>query len=169
MDYEFSYNGELKEIKINRNDNDSFIAIINDKKVTFKAAPLSPNQFSILNSNNSIIGYAAENETSLYIHIDGHVTKLDKILDDKTNSSAGGGQFGSKDEVSTPMPGKVVKILVSVGDKVKAKQSLVIVESMKMENEIKAPVDSEIKSIHFKDGDLVEPGTPIIKLIPLDE
>jgi biotin carboxyl carrier protein len=169
MDYEFSYNGEIHRVKISREEGDQYSAIIGDKEVRLKATPLSSNQYSILNGNDSIIGYAAENETSFYVHINGHVTKFDKVLDDMSKAASGGDDFGSKDEVSTPMPGKVVKILVSVGDKVTAKQSLVIVESMKMENEIKAPVDSEIKSIHFKDGELVEPGTPIIKLIPLEE
>jgi len=82
--------------------------------------------------------------------------------------AAGGDVFGAKDEVSTPMPGKIVKILVAVGDKVTVKQALVIVESMKMENKIVSPVDGEIKSIHYSDGDLVEPGQAIIKLIPAE-
>ncbi len=64
------------------------------------------------------------------------------------------------------MPGKVVKILVKEGDKVTARQPLVIVESMKMENEIKSPTDGKVKSIHFGPGDLVKPGQPIIKLAP---
>ena len=169
MDYEFLYNGDIHQIKINREDADQYSVVIGEKEIKLKASSLSPNQYAILNGNDSVIGYAAEDDKSLYVHINGHVTKFDKVLDDKSNAAAGGDQFGSKDEVSTPMPGKVVKILVSVGEKVEAKQPLVIVESMKMENEIKAPVDSEIKSIHFKDGDLVEPGSPIIKLIPLED
>ncbi len=64
------------------------------------------------------------------------------------------------------MPGKIVKILVAEGDKIKARQPLVIVESMKMENEIKSPTDGTVKSIHFGPGDLVGTGQPIIKIEP---
>ena len=73
-------------------------------------------------------------------------------------------EYGIKDEVTTSMPGKVVKILVKKGDKVKAKQPLLIVESMKMENEIGSPADGIVESVRFGPGDLVEPGQPIIKL-----
>jgi len=166
MDFEFIYDGDIHNIKIDIDSDGIFNALIGDKKFSFQASALSPNTFSILNASNSIVGYAAENETSVFVFINGNVIKLDKVLDDQNNYSGGGVQFGAKDEVSTPMPGKIVKILVEVGEKVAAKQSLVIVESMKMENEIKAPTNAEIKSIHFEAGDLVEPGSPIIKLIP---
>ncbi|UCE43204.1 MAG: hypothetical protein JSV17_03600 [Candidatus Aminicenantes bacterium] len=65
------------------------------------------------------------------------------------------------------MPGKVIKICVSVKDEVRKNQTLAIVEAMKMENEIKASVDSMIKEIHVKAGDLVDSETPLIELEPL--
>jgi pyruvate carboxylase subunit B len=120
----------------------------------------------VLSDEGSRIIYAAESESSVYIHVDGSVYRLEKATDDQNSYSSTAEVFGAKDEVSTPMPGKIVRILVSEGEKVRAKQALVIVESMKMENKIASPVDAEIKSIHFADGDLVEPGQPIIKLIP---
>jgi biotin carboxyl carrier protein len=58
--------------------------------------------------------------------------------------------------IVAPMPGKVVKILVNVGDEVQEGQGLVVVEAMKMENELKSPKAGKIASITAKEGTAVE-------------
>ena len=58
--------------------------------------------------------------------------------------------------VQSPMPGKVVKVLVAVGDEVKAGQGVVVVEAMKMENELKSPKAGKITELHAKEGGTVE-------------
>jgi len=66
--------------------------------------------------------------------------------------------------LSTSMPGKIIKVLVSVGDAVKKGQSLIIMEAMKMENILKAPCDGKISKIHVKQGDNVEAGSTLVTL-----
>jgi biotin carboxyl carrier protein len=66
--------------------------------------------------------------------------------------------------VQSPMPGKVVKILIGVGDEVKAGQGVVVVEAMKMENELKTTRDGKIKSIAVKEGQAVEAGQSLVVL-----
>jgi biotin carboxyl carrier protein len=66
--------------------------------------------------------------------------------------------------VLSPMPGKVVKVLVAVGDEVKAGQGVVVVEAMKMENELKAPKDGKVKSVAVKEGQPVEAGQTLATL-----
>ncbi len=58
----------------------------------------------------------------------------------------------------SPMPGKVVKVLVRVGDAVKSGQGIVVVEAMKMENELRAPRDGVVKSVPIQEGQAVEAG-----------
>lgn len=65
---------------------------------------------------------------------------------------------GGPREVRAPMPSLVVKIEVSVGERVKVGQGLLILEAMKMENEIKSGRDGTVKSIHVKPGNPVEKG-----------
>ena len=60
--------------------------------------------------------------------------------------------------VATPMPGKVVRVLVAKGDEVKAGQGLLVVEAMKMQNEMKASRDGRILSIAAKEGATVAAG-----------
>jgi biotin carboxyl carrier protein len=76
---------------------------------------------------------------------------------------------GSDDEdgenlISSPMPGKIVKIPVRTGEKVKAGQTLIIVSAMKMESEYKAGKDGQVKEVHVSEGDTIEGNQPLITL-----
>ena len=64
----------------------------------------------------------------------------------------------------TKMPGKVVKIGVSVGEQVKNGQQLLILEAMKMENEIKSNMDGTVKAIHVRVGDELKSGVLMIEM-----
>ena len=66
--------------------------------------------------------------------------------------------------IRSPMPGKVVKVLVRVGDQVKAGQGLIVVEAMKMENELRAPRDGRVKEVPVREGQAVEAGQPLAVL-----
>lgn len=71
--------------------------------------------------------------------------------------------------VKSPMPGKVVKILVAAGDEVKAGQGVVVVEAMKMENELKSPRDGTISEVRAREGQAVEAGAELVRVAPLAE
>jgi biotin carboxyl carrier protein len=60
------------------------------------------------------------------------------------------------------MPGKVIAVLVAEGDPVEKGQGLVIVEAMKMENEVRSPISGEVKEIKIKPGDTVEGGAVLV-------
>ena len=74
---------------------------------------------------------------------------------------------GAQDEkggLAAPMPGKVVSFAVKVGDKVKAGQTLAVMEAMKMEHTIAAPKDGEVKELLYAPGDQIAEGAELLKL-----
>jgi biotin carboxyl carrier protein len=71
---------------------------------------------------------------------------------------------GDAGTLITQMPGKVVKIQVAVGDQVQKGQTLLILEAMKMENEIKAGIDGKIKSIQVKEGQALDSGHMMMEI-----
>lgn len=87
-----------------------------------------------------------------------------RVLDVKTGAAGGeaGGARGAR--VKPPMPGKIVTVAVNEGDEVTAGQVLVILEAMKMQNEIVAPGPGTVKKIHVKPGQNVEGKDVLLEL-----
>lgn len=75
-----------------------------------------------------------------------------------------GGLGGGDGVVTTGMPGRVVKVLVAEGDAVTAGQGLVILEAMKMENEVRAPRDGVVDRLGVAEGDAVEAGSTLLEI-----
>lgn len=67
-------------------------------------------------------------------------------------------------DVTTPMPGRVVKVLVSEGDQVSNGDPVLVIEAMKMENRVAAPIDGTVKTIHVKEGDQVNSDETLIQI-----
>ena len=69
---------------------------------------------------------------------------------------------GSGEIVTAPMPGNILKVNVNVGDKVNEGQVLVILEAMKMENEIMAPCSGTVTQVLTSKGSTVDTGAPMV-------
>ena len=87
-----------------------------------------------------------------------------RLLDVKTGAAGGEGGGARGARVKPPMPGKIVTVAVNEGDEVKAGQVLVILEAMKMQNEIAAPSAGTVKKVHVKPGQNVEGKDVLIEL-----
>ncbi len=74
-----------------------------------------------------------------------------------------GGGIGGASELKSGMPGKIIEIFVKPGDEVKSGKPLLIMEAMKMENEMRASSDVKIKQVMVKQGDSVESGAVLIQ------
>ena len=85
------------------------------------------------------------------------------VLDPRRKAlrTAGAGASGA---VKTQMPGRIVRVLVSEGDTVEKGQPLLVVEAMKMENELKSPMAGTIRRITVAEGDLVEARAVLVEL-----
>jgi len=167
MEYEFKHDDTILKVETEIDILGGMVkAAINEKSVEAGIIAVSENHLVLNINGRSHKAYIAGDGPKLLVHIDGQIISLIRTDGEKKSFATGDHEFGAKDRVMSPMPGKVVKILVEVGETVKARQPLVIVESMKMENEIKSPSDGTVIAINFKAGDLVGTGQPIILLEP---
>ena len=74
---------------------------------------------------------------------------------------------GSHDgRLTSPLPGRVVSVVVAAGDSVSAGQTLMVIEAMKMEHSITAPAASTVETVHFSEGDQVDEGAELVALAP---
>ena len=79
---------------------------------------------------------------------------------------ASGGKSKKSGKVSANIPGKVVTVEVSLGDEVQEGQVVMILEAMKMQNEIQAPVTGTVTEIHCEQGQSIEANVPLLVLTP---
>ena len=75
---------------------------------------------------------------------------------------SGGGATAGAQRITAPMPGRVVRILVKPGDEVQHRQGVVVVEAMKMENELGAPKAGRVKDVAVSEGQSVEAGRLLV-------
>jgi biotin carboxyl carrier protein len=98
------------------------------------------------------------------VHMDGGVVPI-QIRQaggfGRQKSEAGGERTGPQ-KIVAPMPGKIARVLVRPGDEVKARQGLVVVEAMKMENELRAARDGRVREVSVAEGQLVDAGTVLL-------
>lgn len=73
-------------------------------------------------------------------------------------------QEANEGKIVSPMPGKILDILVEVGDDVKKGTPVIILEAMKMENELKSPINGIVKKLDVTVGQIVEKKTPILEI-----
>jgi biotin carboxyl carrier protein len=66
--------------------------------------------------------------------------------------------------LEAPMPGKIVRVLTAVGEEVTVDQGLIVMEAMKMENELRAPRAGRVQTIHVSEGQAVETGAVLVAL-----
>ena len=87
------------------------------------------------------------------------------VLSDRARAlrgMGGAGAAGGRQIISTSMPGKVVTVLVAVGDSVEKGQGIVVVEAMKMENELKASGPGIVEAVEVVEGQAVEGGVTLV-------
>ena len=77
-----------------------------------------------------------------------------------------GGKSKKSGKVSANIPGKVVTVEVSLGDDVEEGQVIMILEAMKMQNEIQAPVSGTVTEIHCEEGQSIEANVPLLVITP---
>jgi pyruvate carboxylase subunit B len=92
------------------------------------------------------------------------------VLDERTRVARAAGDYRAAREahgvVRAPMPGMVLRLEVAVGDRIRQGAGLVVLEAMKMENEIRSPGAGVVRAIFVEAGQAVEKGAPLMELAP---
>ena len=159
--HELIFNTEKVTAAVSR-EGDRYSVTVDGKR--YELRRIAPGLFGYLGDGSRIVLAAIHYKGTCYLDINSIQIE---ITESGSEDSAGGAadlHAGQKDKIFAPMPGKIVKIMVSVGEEVDLKQPMVIVEAMKMENQVNSRAKGKVKAIHFKAGDQVDTEHPIIEL-----
>ena len=166
MELEFNIENKPHKLRIEFKDGQYRIGL-DGKEYAVDSTVVSENCLSMLVDGKTYTVYFAETNGKKYVSVGGEQFCIEEA--ESEASAASRADATAVDEApvaASPMPGKVVKILVKLGDEVEKGQGLVIVEAMKMENEIKSPVKGVVDKVNFKAGDLVDAAQPILEIKP---
>lgn len=127
-------------------------------------------------------GHAGEEQRPFYVSVDGIAEEV--MVETLSEIEVGGGKSSGKKKaaasvtssgrprpshegcVTTAMPGSIVDVKVKAGDKVNAGDAVLVIEAMKMENEIQAPKSGIVVAVHVKKGDTVTPDESLLEIQP---
>ena len=176
MRFVADFDGETHTVDVDNHGNDDgfYTMVLNGNSYHVDAQLMRSHIVSMLIDNKS---YDVDIEKTgdlsdtldgkMRVTVRGRVVDLD-MLDERRRkmreaAHAHLGHHGGGAVVS-PMPGKVIKLLVKEGDTVERGQGVVVVEAMKMENELKAPAAGTVKMIHAGEGDAVNANDPLVSI-----
>lgn len=147
--------GNSHEIEIKR-DGSRISATVDGREYELEASEPEAGVYLLKYDNRVFEVYVSPDGM---VNVGGHQLEV-KISDPKRLRGArGDAEHGDGTaEIKTAMPGKIVRILVAVGDEVEKGDGVIVVEAMKMQNEMKAPKAGIVKQINVKEGDTVNAG-----------
>ena len=164
MECEFSVEDQTYKLEVDHKDG-KYLVKLGDRQYIVDSQVISGNGLSLIVDGKACTVFFAEDQGKKYVSVQGEQFCIEKAkADSGARFLAESAALKGVPTIASPMPGKVVKILVKEGDRVEKGQGLVIVEAMKMENEIRSASAGVVKKINFKEGDLVDAAAPIIEL-----
>jgi len=140
---------------------------MNDESIVLDAREVAPGEFHLIHGEQSVNVLVQGDAPELMVHFDEEQVPV-HLLDERQAArmaAGGGGAARGADgtvAVQAPMPGKVVKALVAEGQEVSEGQGVMVVEAMKMENELRSPVDGTIKKVLVAEGKNVDAGEELV-------
>lgn len=162
MKYTTIINNQQFEIEINKDGT----LTVNGEKREADFLPISGSLYSIIKDNRSLELAIEDAPDSKYeILMEGRLYE-GMVLDERAMMMMNrkGGLTLDSGDVNSPMPGLIVEVTVNEGDTVTQGQTVVILESMKMQNELKAPRDGVVQSVSVSQGQSVEKNALLLSI-----
>ena len=167
MTYEVEINGRMRTVSVERAGS-AYVVAVDGQQHRLDVTPINGAISLILDDGRSYevsIGESPGGSGNLTVHVNGRVVSV--AVGTSRASWARRGHDGSSagqgpHRVLAPMPGKVVKLLVQPGDRVAARQGVVVVEAMKMENELRSAKAGVVTEVKVAEGASVEAGAVLV-------
>ncbi len=144
--------------------------IVNGREVEIETRQLDsisevePGVYSVLVDGQSFEARAVAGPQGLNVQAGGRQFQAEVRDPRDFSRSAQAALGGGRQNLIAPMPGKVIRVLVAQGDTVESGQGLVVVEAMKMQNEMKASRPGQVIEVRVRDGDTVGAGQTLVVL-----
>ena len=164
MKYQTIVNGQMFEIEINE---DGRILVDGEERAIDFRTLREGELYSLLLDHVSYEGVVDERDDMYHVLIAGDMYEVE-VTDERSRRLASAfmafGDTGGEVSIRAPMPGLIVSVPVQEGQAVSKGETVVVLESMKMENELKAPRDGTIHRVNVQPGDNVEQNKVLVSI-----
>jgi biotin carboxyl carrier protein len=153
---------ETRFVELTR-DGHRWRAVVDGQPLEADVVEVAPYTFSILlNGKSCELRATPQADGTLKIQ-SAHAEFTALVVDPREwRGRHGAAEVEGRQQIVAPMPGKIVRILVKPGDAVESGQGLLVVEAMKMQNEIRSPKSGKVEKIAAKEGDTVNSGDVLL-------
>jgi len=163
--------GETHEVELS-GDGAELVATVDGRSYALEALPVGRDAVHLTHGTRSRFAHVARENGNIHVQIrDANLIPAvhsEREWHFRSLGGAGGAAAGAG-ALDAPMPGKILEVRVAEGDAVEAGQPLVVLEAMKMENELRAAIDGVIERVSVKAGDAVEKGATLVVIGPGEE
>ena len=160
MTYDIFINGARRKVEVASPfaEGSRVTAVIDGRTVEADAAKISPGVYSVLLNGRSLDLTVEETTDGLLVRLNGREFNT-QIADPRAwrRGRSGSIELAGRQQVAAPMPGKIVRVLAAMGQQVESGQGLLVIEAMKMQNEIRSPKSGTLEKI-VREGQTVNAG-----------
>ena len=164
MRYYATVDGKQIPVEIEASDGRVYRLTIEGKQFEVDWAPVQAGAASLMIGERSYAARFEEKDDEVVVYLGGRAFHFDVANEQRFRLRRATSKFSAegRQAVLAPMPGKIVRVLVSLGDEVREGQGLVVVEAMKMENELKSPKAGKIVELSAQPGSAVEKNARLV-------
>jgi biotin carboxyl carrier protein len=168
MTFDIEVNGQSRSVVVEAVGGDRYRVVVEGKPREIDVARAGTYGLSLLFAGDDGLSREVQVTPSgergeLLVRLDGRTAIARLGRGRGTGGAADAGTSGGRaGVVAAPMPGRVVRVLVAPGDQVSRRQPVVVVEAMKMENELRSPKDGRVTDIAVAPGESVEAGRTLV-------
>jgi acetyl/propionyl-CoA carboxylase alpha subunit len=159
MIFTFKFQDQTYKISLEEEGKETEVEI-EGKKIPVEFQKIDENLYSILLGGRSIEVGILKSGKRIDVFVDGDLYEFESISDRDREKAKG--VVSGVQEIKSPMPSRVVKILKNSDEEVREGEGVIVVEAMKMESELKSPIEGKVKEVKVKEGDAVESGTVLL-------
>jgi biotin carboxyl carrier protein len=168
LDFEIKVNERMSKVELLKEEGNILTVLVDGKKYELDIVSVEDCIYSILYKNTSYNVEIIEGDdnkkftvNTLYQSYDVDVVDAESRYLTSRNQSK---ELEGNNVISSPMPGRIVRLSVSEGQEVVAGETVVVVSAMKMESEYKSPRNGIVKHVHVKVGDIIRGHQPLVTI-----
>lgn len=162
MTYEITIDGTTRVVEVQRGKDGRYSVMWDGERHAVDLLRPTPEAYQMLIDGESWEAGCVATKDGFLVDVMGVATDVAVVDPRRRSLKLGGG--AASGVLSAQMPGRVVRLMVAPGSPVKKGQPLLVLEAMKMENEIKSPSDGTLAEVYVTEGQAVETGAKLARV-----